>query len=829
MRDGEQLEAAGDQAGETRLLLRGDQEVVAQGDHHADRVLRRRDRVDQGRREELSLALVAAQGEHLLELIDDEEHSGSAAEIAQVAGQEVGPRGQLRAEILDRRAGAIERPFEGRDRMRAGPDRENPPVGAQHRDDAGLEERGLADPGGPDHGDQRLDPQPVDEGVDLALAAEEELGVLAGEREEGAVRVTVAAQRGGAGHLVAEAVLGEPGPHRFVAALEAVRLGDQAGPVGATAGQEEHLLRAIGRRRGDLRGGPERDDRVAVGVDQHHLVRPERLPPDDRDRPVEAVHSHPRLGAARAPRDEPVLEERLAGGQQALHRLATGRDRRLVGPALGGGQSRQDLAERVARARGMTERDQLGHRVGVGPVEERRGEHANQVDPLARLERSSPERRDQVHDPGRIAHIAGEPVAAGERDDADVAGEGANQREHRLAQLTGRAARQARKDLGQRRRAAGGPQLTQGAVDGLGRRRARFRAGGDARCEGELLRQIEDALLAQRRSLCHRAAQDVVEARREVAAEHGDRSSRVRRGHVLEALRGERGAAGQALVGQRAERVDVGRDARLGRLVPQLRRHVGRRSEQHALGRELARYLAAVAERRRRARSRPRDCDGLIRLHGRQSRQGRVALRAGGRQVDPGAGCGAPVAPRQDRRHGRRRRLGDAEVEQLGQQAAGARHHHDVARLQIAVDDALLVSGLDHLADALEEGDEPLEGNPPLGLEPAGQRDAAHQLHGDPQEAVRLGAEGVDVGGVRVVEARGEARLAEEPLGTDIGPAGECLDDRLALERRLLGPVDLALTAGAEELADDEVPQSTAGDRLPVRFGALHARPAGRL
>jgi hypothetical protein len=65
-----------------------------------------------------------------------------------------------------------------------------------------------------------------------------------------------------------------------------------------------------------------------------------------------------------------------------------------------------------------------------------------------------------------------------------------------------------------------------------------------------------------------------------------------------------------------------------------------------------------------------------------------------------------------------------------------------------------------------------------------------------------------------VVEARGEARRAEEPRGADVGPAGERRDDRLALERRLLRPVVLALNAGAAARADDEVPQATAGVRL---------------
>jgi hypothetical protein len=155
-------------------------------------------------------------------------------------------------------------------------------------------------------------------------------------------------------------------------------------------------------------------------------------------------------------------------------------------------------------------------------------------------------------------------------------------------------------------------------------------------------------------------------------------------------------------------------------------------------------------------------------------------------------------------------RLRHAEVEQLGQQPPGALEHDHVGGLDVAVDDALLVRGVDHLAQPLEERHEPVERHRAVRGEPAIERRPAHVLHRDPQHAPGLRAERIDVRGVRVVEPRREPGFAQEPLD-GLGPIAmalvQHLDDRLAAEHHLLGPVDDAVAALAQPLDHDEVTQ----------------------
>src|SRR5215471_316869 len=93
------------------------------------------------------------------------------------------------------------------------------------------------------------------------------------------------------------------------------------------------------------------------------------------------------------------------------------------------------------------------------------------------------------------------------------------------------------------------------------------------------------------------------------------------------------------------------------------------------------------------------------------------------------------------------------------------------------MDDALLVRGVHHLADSVKERNEARERQRPLRLEELVQRRAPHQLHGDPEQTVRLGAKGIDVRGVRVVQSRGEACLAHESLNRVLADLGAGLED----------------------------------------------------
>jgi hypothetical protein len=95
---------------------------------------------------------------------------------------------------------------------------------------------------------------------------------------------------------------------------------------------------------------------------------------------------------------------------------------------------------------------------------------------------------------------------------------------------------------------------------------------------------------------------------------------------------------------------------------------------------------------------------------------------------------------------------------------------------------------------------------------------AAHQLHGDPQRAVGLGAERVDVGGQRVVEARrqvGPRPGSARPVRVAPVVARD-LDHHLALEHGLVGDGRPRRTLpSADPLAQDEVAQRAPEQRVP--------------
>jgi hypothetical protein len=134
-----------------------------------------------------------------------------------------------------------------------------------------------------------------------------------------------------------------------------------------------------------------------------------------------------------------------------------------------------------------------------------------------------------------------------------------------------------------------------------------------------------------------------------------------------------------------------------------------------------------IARRRRRR-------VGRRRLARRTCRAGQAVLgqRLGRRR-------GQVVDGRQPlRQHHALEQLGDPEVEQLGQELAGALDHHDARWLEIAVHDAAIVRGVHDLGDALEEHHELPERHRAVPGQPLGKRDSLHALHGDPQQLVPL-------------------------------------------------------------------------------------------
>ena len=142
------------------------------------------------------------------------------------------------------------------------------------------------------------------------------------------------------------------------------------------------------------------------------------------------------------------------------------------------------------------------------------------------------------------------------------------------------------------------------------------------------------------------------------------------------------------------------------------------------------------------------------------------------------------------------------------------------------MDDPLVVRGLHHLADAFEQRQEALERDGPLHPEQRVERSAAHVLHRDPQEAVGFGAERVGVGCVRVIEQRGQTRLAQEPLDRGVVALVvlvQDLDHRLARQPFLFGEEDQPVAAAGQGFADDELAERAADQRLRALRPDPHA------
>ena len=171
--------------------------------------------------------------------------------------------------------------------------------------------------------------------------------------------------------------------------------------------------------------------------------------------------------------------------------------------------------------------------------------------------------------------------------------------------------------------------------------------------------------------------------------------------------------------------------------------------------------------------------------------------------------------------------LGQAEVEHLD---LAVRRHLHVGGLQIAVDDALLVRGLERLGDLPRDGDRLGDGQPSP-LQALGQVLPFHQLEDEEGPAVRF-FEAVDRRDVRVVERGEQLRFASESgqaLGIGRHLEGQHLDRHLAVELRVGRAVDLSHTAGA-----DRLDQAIVRERLPRgqghrgRSSSAISRPALR-
>jgi hypothetical protein len=121
------------------------------------------------------------------------------------------------------------------------------------------------------------------------------------------------------------------------------------------------------------------------------------------------------------------------------------------------------------------------------------------------------------------------------------------------------------------------------------------------------------------------------------------------------------------------------------------------------------------------------------------------------------------------------RRLGHAEVDDLGNGAVVLDRHQDVRGLQVTVDDPLLVRVLDPLAD-LHEQPETLSCAEQVPVAVGGDGFALDVLHGEVRPALRRRATVEDSGDHRVVHERQSLSLGLE-AGDDLGRVHSRLDD----------------------------------------------------
>ena len=163
-------------------------------------------------------------------------------------------------------------------------------------------------------------------------------------------------------------------------------------------------------------------------------------------------------------------------------------------------------------------------------------------------------------------------------------------------------------------------------------------------------------------------------------------------------------------------------------------------------------------------------------------------------------------------------RLGDSEV---GDRDPAPAVHHHVGRLDVPMDDAVLVSELERLGDLGEDRSRAIGRDRLLALEQIRQRLACDVLHGEPEQlpALRDPVNGDDVG---VIERGSGARLALEALDQP-GPEGQFrwqhLDGNFAVELEIARQEDHRHAAASDEALDDEVALQLVGElRLELRI-----------
>jgi hypothetical protein len=192
--------------------------------------------------------------------------------------------------------------------------------------------------------------------------------------------------------------------------------------------------------------------------------------------------------------------------------------------------------------------------VRVAELGERPAESARDLEP-DRVGRGAAAQQAKLLAQKWVARREHHVAMRGERDAGDQAHGHPHQLPERVARLVGVARRLeggdgARERLGR----AGDRGGAQRGVESRQRRPLRGDAGGGAEGRG----QLERGRVAIARLLGHRFRDDLVERGRQAVAERRHRSARVQRLQLLARRRAKRQPPRQRLVGDDAERVDVG-------------------------------------------------------------------------------------------------------------------------------------------------------------------------------------------------------------------------------------------------------------------------------
>ncbi len=366
--------------------------------------------------------------------------------------------------------------------------------------------------------------------------------------------------------------------------------------------------------------------------------------------------------------------------------------------------------------------------------------------PLRTGERGDPAVRDRpdVEERGRVAGLGGEGDARAvgrKRDGAGAADPQVEGGARRRKELGGDDVRGGARANGEEER------RREGRGDRPGERHQQEAARTGRRRDGELVAlrgfqeevpRLADPGEAFPRVAREAAAQDVRDGRRRRRREEAevDLARQDGREDVADRLAVEETLPGQHLEEDDAEGPDV-RPAVDRLAAGLLGRHVGRRAEEDSRLRRVG-----------------REGGGVLDLRGR-----------GARRVH---------------------RLGEAEVEDLDLSVGRELH---VGGLEVAVDDPLLVRGLERLGDLPRDGEGLVE-RERAALQPFGEVFALDELHDEGADAARL-LEAVDRGDVGVLQLGEDLRLAleaREAVGVRGERLGEDLDRDLALQLRSRSP-----------------------------------------